>query len=247
MPTKKTAAAHGGSVCVMYSEIARSGRPSEGTTAADATPTTTPRRMSGAPMTAARKRPFCPSSGVRADMDIWNAACASGTFTMNVPNHATMSETPAFAGATISGFARVYSPRPSRPGEARIAQTPTRNIAAMTMTFIVWLNATERMPPKTRNAKRMTAVSAIDCHSVTSVMTVSAEANAIAVASEYMGKVKPVMTAATPCAARPNRSPMMPVTVTTSFLRSGFTSRSAMRMICTVSATPYQMAETPVR
>ena len=78
-------------------------------------------------------------------------------------------------------------------------------------------------------------------------MTVRADANAIAVASEYMGNVNPVMTALTPCAARPNRSPMIPVTVTTSFRRSGFTSSSAMRMIWTVSATPYQIAETPVR
>lgn len=231
----------------MYSEIATRGRPVSGTTAAAAMPTTTPRTMRGAPITAARKSPLCPSSGVRADIDIWNAACASGTFTMNVPNHATMRETPAFAGAVISGRSATNAASPSAPGAAMSAHTPTRNIAAMTRTFIVWLKATERMPPNTRNAKRTTAVSAIDCHSATSVTTVSADAKAMAVPSEYMGKVRPVMTALTPFAVHPNRSPMMPVTVTTSLRRRGFTSSTAMRMIWTVSATPYQMAETPVR
>src|SRR5690625_228130 len=137
MPTKNTAAAHGGTAALMYSEIAMSGSPSPGTTLAAAMPTTTPRMISGAPITAARNRPRWPSSGVRADIDIWNAACASGTLTMKVPNHATMSDTPALAGAVICGFASAYSRSPSMPGDASSAHTPTTNIAPMTTTFIV--------------------------------------------------------------------------------------------------------------
>ena len=79
------------------------------------------------------------------------------------------------------------------------------------------------------------------------VKAVSAEAKAIVVATDHMGNVNAVMTPAMPLARRPNLSPMMPVTVTTSFSRSGLTSSRAMSRICTVSATPYQSAEMPVR
>lgn len=77
--------------------------------------------------------------------------------------------------------------------------------------------------------------------------TCSAEAKAIVVATDHMGKVIAVIVPATSLATRPKRSPMIPVTVTTSRSRSGLTSSSAMSRICTVSATPYQRAETPVR
>ncbi len=79
-----------------------------------------------------------------------------------------------------------------------------------------------------------------------SVKAARAEANAIAVATDHIGKVKAVMTPEMTWATLPNRSPIIPVMVTTSFSRSGFTSRRAISSTCTVSAAPYQIAEIPV-
>ena len=249
-PTKKTPAAQGGTTPAMYSGMATSGRASPGCTRAAATPMTTPSRISGMPRTAARYRPRWPSSGVRADMDIWKAAWARGTLMMKVPNQATIRDTPALERTSISGAAaaRATSPSaPPKPGSASSTQTPTRNISPIMMTFMVWLKPTERIPPPERNANRTTAVAATDSGRDRSVTTCRAEANAMVVATEYMGNVSPVMTEPMAFAARPKRSPMMPVTVTTSFSRSGLTSSNAINRICTVSATPYQTAEIPVR
>ncbi len=120
-------------------------------------------------------------------------------------------------------------------------------MATKTAKFAVWVTATERIPPAERNSRSSSAVAMMASSIVRPVNTWSAEAKAIAVATDHMGKVTAVMVPAIPWAIRPNRSPIMPVTVTTMRLRSGLTSRSAIRRTCTVSATPYQIAEMPVR
>lgn len=79
------------------------------------------------------------------------------------------------------------------------------------------------------------------------VNTWIAEANAIAVATDHIGKAKAVIRLDIPRAFRPNFSPIIPVTVTIIFFLNERMIRKAMMKICTISATPYQIAETPVR
>lgn len=74
----------------------------------------------------------------------------------------------------------------------------------------------------------------------------SADANAMAVATDHIGKVNAVIAPPTPSASRPYRSPIRPEMVTTIRSRKGTTSSPAMSRTCTDSATPYQIADTPV-
>src|SRR5699024_4964563 len=103
-PTKNTAAAQEGSAVEMYSAMPTSGNAASGTTVAAATPTMIPSTINGAPIIAARKSPFWPYAGIRADIDIWEAAWASGTLTMNVPNQTTIKDTPALETSNIWGW-----------------------------------------------------------------------------------------------------------------------------------------------
>ena len=73
------------------------------------------------------------------------------------------------------------------------------------------------------------------------------EAKASAVATDHMGNVMAVMTPAMPFAVRPYLSPMRPEMVTIILLRNGPISTSAIMSTWVSSATPYQMAEMPVK
>lgn len=79
------------------------------------------------------------------------------------------------------------------------------------------------------------------------VMALMQEAKASAVATDHMGKVKAVMPPAMALAARPYLSPISPEMVTIIFLRSGPMSSTAIISTWDISATPYQMAERPLR
>src|SRR5699024_6259978 len=136
-PTKNTAAAQEGSAVEMYCAIPTSGNAASGTTVAAATPTMIPSNINGAPRIAARSSPFWPSSGLRADIDIWKAAWANGTLTMNVPNQTTIKDTPALEISNICGCCSARVCMPLIPGETKNAQIPTTYIAKIMKTFIV--------------------------------------------------------------------------------------------------------------
>src|SRR5699024_2826126 len=73
------------------------------------------------------------------------------------------------------------------------------------------------------------------------------DAKAIAVATDHIGKANAVMAPLIPNAARPYLSPINPETVTTNFSRNGPIITKAIIKTCTVSATPYQIADIPVK
>ena len=79
------------------------------------------------------------------------------------------------------------------------------------------------------------------------VMALMQEAKARAVATDHMGKVKAVMAPAMALAARPYLSPMRPEMVTIILRRKGPISTRAMMSTWLISATPYHMAEMPLK
>ena len=94
---------------------------------------------------------------------------------------------------------------------------------------------------------KRSAVNATEYGSEMPVNTFRAEAKAIAVASDHIGNVSAVIVPASALAPLPNWSPISPEIVTIILLRNCLIISNAMMSTCTVSATPYQTAETPVR
>src|SRR5690625_1069314 len=71
-----------------------------------------------------------------------------------------------------------------------------------------------------------------------------ADANAIEVATDHIGKVKAVIAPEIPRATRPYSSPINPDTVMSIFFRKERIIKSAIIKILIISAIPYQIAET---
>lgn len=137
MPRKNSATSGAGSASARNRGTASRPRSPPGTAIAAAHPMTAPSTMNGAPRAAARNIPRCPSSGLRADSDIWKAACASGTLTRNVPNQARISVGPVAIGSSRSGRWEGSSASAARPGSDSSAITPTTAITAKSRQFIV--------------------------------------------------------------------------------------------------------------
>src|SRR5699024_488404 len=112
---------------------------------------------------------------------------------------------------------------------------------------IVCVKAIDHMPPACKYTNNKIAVKATEKVNEIPVDTWMAEAKAIAVATDHIGKANAVIAPAIPFAARPYVSPINPDTVTSIFLRNDRIIKKAMIKICTISAMPYQKADIPFK
>src|SRR5690625_3116398 len=186
------------------------------------------------------------AAGVRHESAICSAAWASITLTTKVPNQATISGMPAAVQSNSAGWACASSRSPSMPGLMKNATVPMISIRANTKQLVSCVKAMACMPPAHRSNSSSNEVNPMDNCMDSPVSAYSAEANAMAVATDHMGKVNAVMVPPTPRARRPKRSPIRPEMVTTMRSLNDTTMSRAMSSTWVVSATPYQTAEMPV-